>query len=97
MQHKGLQIEESESLVQSIDSEVASLFSSKYITEIKKQEKSNESLYLRMRLLVSARRSARMIVATRTTHESRPSQWLAMLKKVYLKVQIASLSFPFLR
>ena len=81
-------IEDLQDLLEAIDADAANLFSAKYMAEKQKQMSTNEAVYPRMQLLVSAKRSARMIIATRTTHDSLGTQWLAMLKKIYVKVCI---------
>jgi hypothetical protein len=77
-----------EELLGAIDEDAAKIFTAKYMTEMKKQISNGEAVYARMQLLVSAKRCARMVIATRTTHDSLRSQWLAMLKKVYVKVLV---------
>lgn len=87
MDYQGIPLEETIELLRSIDDSAAVLFTDKYQS---KEHKANmlrsESNLQRMRRMVAARRTARMVFATRSTHTERPAQWLVMLKKVYVKV-----------
>jgi len=74
--------------LRSISPSVADLYATKFqaLLGAPPAGEGPEKFLTRMRSHVGARRSFRMVLATLTSHKTRPEQWLAMLKKLYVKV-----------
>jgi len=85
---QGSPIAEDIKVLRSIEPSIADMYATKYqaLVTSPAQQQKQENFLARMRSHVAARRSFRMVAATRTTHDMRPVQWLAMLKKLYVKM-----------